>query len=108
MIETAGGKVKTKIVGRKHDPDGNLIGTYNSNLILNTIVYHTEFPDGFISEYAANIIPESIYNQVNDDGYENKLFDSIIDHEYKSPFTDITDNENFVSKSTEDWKICLQ
>jgi hypothetical protein len=108
LIETAEGKVKAKIIGRKRDQDGNLIETYNNNPILNTIVYLAEFPDGTISEYAANIIAESIYNQVDDGGYDNTLFDSIIIHEFNPPFTDITQNENLVSKSTEGWKICLQ
>jgi hypothetical protein len=60
-------------------------------------------------EYAAIIIAESIYNQVNDDGHDNTLFDGIIGHEYQPLTTDtpIT-NENFVSKSTEGWKICLE
>ncbi len=109
MIETAEGKVKAKITGRKCDQDGNLIGTYNKNPILNTIVYPAEFPDGSISEYDANIIAESIYNQVNGDVYDNTLFDSIIGHEYE-PLTagnSIT-NDNLVSKCTEGWKICLQ
>lgn len=110
LIDTAEGKVKVKIIGRKHDQDGNLIGTYNNNPILNTIDYLAEFPDGLISEYAANIIAESIYNQVNDEGYENTLFHSIISHEYEPPFTDIMQDENFnsKSKSTQGWKICLQ
>jgi hypothetical protein len=93
LIDTAEGKVKAKIIGRKRDQDGNLIGTYNSNPILNTIVYLAEFPDGSISEYATNIIAESIYNQVNDEGYENTLFHRIIGHEYEPPFTDVTQEE---------------
>jgi hypothetical protein len=108
LLEMVEGKVKAKIIGRKRDQDGNLVGTYNSNPILNTIVYLAEFPDGSISEYAANIIAESIYNQVNDDGYDNTLFDSIIGHEYKAPLTDVIENGSFVPKSTEGWKICLQ
>ncbi len=86
-----------------------MIRTYNKNPILNPIVYLAEFPDGSISEYSANIIAESIYNQVNIGGYDYTLFDSIIGHEYEPLTTDnsIT-SENLVSKSTEGWKICLQ
>ena len=45
---------------------------------------------------------------MDDGGFDNTLFDSIIIHEFNPPFTDITQNENLVSKSTEGWKICLQ
>jgi hypothetical protein len=109
LIETTEGKVKAEIIDRKCDQEGNSIGTYNKNPILNNIVYLAEFPDGSISECAANIIAESIYNQVNDDGYDSTLFHSIIGHEYEPLTIDnsIT-NENLVSKSTEGWEICLQ
>jgi hypothetical protein len=42
-----------------------------------------EFPDGTVSEYAANIIAEAIYNQVNDEGHDNALFEAIIGHEFR-------------------------
>ncbi len=47
---------------------------------------------------------------MNDKGYKNTLFHSIIGHEYEPPFTDAMQDENFdsKSKSTEGWKICLQ
>ena len=35
-----------KVIGRSVDPDGNIIGTYNDDPILNTLVYDVEFPDG--------------------------------------------------------------
>jgi hypothetical protein len=38
LIETVEGKVEDKMIGRKRDQDGNLIGTYNKNPILNTIL----------------------------------------------------------------------
>ena len=34
-----------KIKGRSLVPDGSIIGTYNDNLILNTLYYDVEFPD---------------------------------------------------------------
>jgi hypothetical protein len=43
---------KAKIIGRKRDPDGNLVGHYDSTPLLNTRIYLAEFPDGNISKYS--------------------------------------------------------
>jgi len=48
-----GNAEKAKIVGRKRDNEGNLMGQYNNNPLLNTRVYLAEFPDGHITEYSA-------------------------------------------------------
>ena len=95
LLTTTNGHMKAKIIGRKRDQDGQLVGHYNSNLILNTRVYLAEFPDGTVSEYAANIIAEAIYEQVNDDGYDTVVFADIISHQYQpttgtvSPFAKV-------------------
>ena len=39
-----------------------------------------KFPDGSIQQYAANIITENIYSQVDKDGHKHKLMEGIIDH----------------------------
>jgi hypothetical protein len=80
----------------------------NKDLILNTIVCLAEFSDGCISEYAVNIIAEPIYNQINDDGYGNMLFEDIIGREYQQPLVDTHKNAvspSAHSKTTEGWKI---
>jgi hypothetical protein len=71
LLDTAEGKLKTKIIGRKRAENGNVIGTYHNNPILNTTVYLAEFSDSTIYEYAANFIAEAICNQVDDEGYDN-------------------------------------
>ncbi len=50
---------------RTVDENGCMIGTYNDNPLLNTMVYDCEFPDGTTKECAANIIAENIYNNVD-------------------------------------------
>jgi hypothetical protein len=77
---------------------------YNSNLILNTRVYLAEFPDGTVSEYAANIIAEAIYEQVNDDGYDTVIFSHIIGHDYAPTKEVVTP----FSKSTKGWSVCVE
>lgn len=69
-----------RVVGRKRDTEGNPVGHYNSNPLLNTRVYLVEFDDGHVAEYGANAIAEAIYNQVNDEGFQESLFTDVIGH----------------------------
>jgi len=49
-----------KVLSRTRDEDGNLIGTYDDNPLLNTMLYDVEFTDGAVKQYSANIIAENI------------------------------------------------
>jgi hypothetical protein len=44
--------------------EGNLVGQYNNNPVLNTRIYLAEFPEGHIAEYSANMIAEAVYDSV--------------------------------------------
>ena len=70
-----------KVLGRKRDGDGNPIGQYHPNPILDTTVHEVEFPDGTIQEYAANVLADALYSQVDPDGNRWLLLEEIIDHE---------------------------
>ena len=35
-----------KVIGRSKDEHGKIVGTYDTNSLLNTLVYDVEFPDG--------------------------------------------------------------
>ncbi len=50
LMTSANGRVKAKVISRKCDQDGQLVGNYNNNPILNTRVYLAEFPDGTVAE----------------------------------------------------------
>ena len=54
-----------KVTGRSKDIDGNVIGNFNDNSFLNTMMYYVKFPYDVIEEYAANIIAGNIYTQVD-------------------------------------------
>ena len=69
-----------QVVGRSTDLNGQPVGEYNSNPILNTRVYDVMFPDGSIQQYGANIIAENIYSQVDEEGHRFLIMDEIIDH----------------------------
>ncbi len=69
-----------KVIGRKRDANGNPVGRAKSNPILDTRVYEVEFPDGSVNDYAANILAEALYAQVDVDGNRFLLLKEIIDH----------------------------
>jgi hypothetical protein len=41
------------VIGRKRDPDGNLIGTHHVNPIMDTRIHDVQFPDGHVEAYSA-------------------------------------------------------
>jgi hypothetical protein len=76
-----GGQLATgKVIRGKRDHDGNLIGTGNTNPLLDSSLYDVEFEDGHVEAFSANTIAESIYEQVDEDGHMQLLLDEIIDH----------------------------
>lgn len=48
-----------RVIGRSKDSNGEKIGLFNANPIMNTQVYDLIFPDGSIKQYGANIIAEN-------------------------------------------------
>lgn len=50
-----------KVLRRSKNENDEIVGTYNENTILNTLVNDVEFPDGDVREYSANIIAENMY-----------------------------------------------
>lgn len=67
------------IKGCKRNKNGDLIGSENSNPILDTRIYNLEFPDGRVEEYSMNIILENLMAQVDDEDYDLGIFKEIID-----------------------------
>jgi len=69
-----------KVIGRVVNPDGLESGVYDENPFLNSIVYDVEFPDGEVQEYSANLIAENMLSQVDSEGFQTLLLDSITDY----------------------------
>jgi hypothetical protein len=65
---------------RKRASDGTPVGVVHSNHILDTREYEVSFPDGSTNYYAANMIAESLYSQVDADGREFIVMKEIVDH----------------------------
>ena len=70
-----------RIIGCSTDGEGNPIGQYDPNPMLNTRVYDVMFPDGAIQQYSANLIAESIYEDLDEDSYRYRLMDEVLDHQ---------------------------
>ena len=69
--EMVTGKVTQRTIG----PDGQVTGTYDNNPYLNPIIYDVELPDGQVKDYAANIIAENMFTQVDSDGMSTTLME---------------------------------
>ena len=68
-----------KVVRRAVDEDGKVVGSFDKNPVLNSLLYEVEFPDGAIKEYAANVIAENILRQVDSSGKHHHLLEGILD-----------------------------
>ena len=73
-----GEQLEGRIVSRKRDSSGNLIGTHNNNPSQDTREYNVEFGNGDYGSYAANTIIENLHAQVDDYGQTSSLLQGII------------------------------
>ena len=69
-----------RVVRRAVDDEGRMIGTFNENPLLNTLLYECEFNDGTLKEYAANTIASNIFLESDADGFSSSLLYHIVDH----------------------------
>jgi hypothetical protein len=68
------------VIARKKDCNGNVVGKSHPNPVLDTRVMEVQFPDGNVQKFAANVIAEHLYSQVDDEGRRFRIVDEIIDH----------------------------
>jgi hypothetical protein len=105
-----------RVVSRKRDHEGKAVGKSNTNPFLDTRSYYVEFPNGTETEFAANIIAESMmYAQADLDGNQYLLLSEIIDHKSDgnalhiddSHFTTATGRKK-IMRTTKGWKLCVK
>ena len=60
--------------------NGKVIGKWDANPIVNTLVYECEFDDGTIKEYSENLIASNIYEEGAADGFSSLLLYRIVDN----------------------------
>ena len=68
-----------KVQGRTKEDDGNIVGTFDSNPILNSILYYVEVLYGAVKQYAVNFNDDNMYSQVGYGGHSVVILDVIVD-----------------------------
>ena len=68
------------VTSRKRNHDGNLIGQAHSNPTLDSRVYVVDFGNGEYADFAANVLMENLYAQIDEDGNQYSLMKGITDH----------------------------
>ena len=105
---------RAKVIGRSTDADGNVIGQYDQNPVLNSMTYDVEFSDGAIREYAANVIAENMFAQVDTEGHMHTILDGILDFrksENATPmakkYVQTSSGQRRMRKSTAGWQLLI-
>ena len=115
MLPRVDSFVRGKVVSRKRNADGNPIGVSSSNPILDTREYEVEFPDGTSDAYAANVIAENIFSQIDDEGHHHVLLKAIVDH--KSDGSAVKADDGYIVSAngnmsrrltTKGWKLLVE
>jgi hypothetical protein len=109
-----GEEVLAVVKGRKRGINGELIGESNANPILDTRIFHVEFPDGHLEEYSTNKIAEALYSQIDEQGNSTGIFHEICDHRKSDKAVKVSDG--FVTSgstpkpviTTKGWDLKIQ
>ena len=75
-----GNERKGQVTNRSRGHDGEPIGVAHNNPLFDTREYDVEFIYGSIEKYAANIIAENMFAQVDDEGREHLIVKDIVYH----------------------------
>lgn len=114
-INRGDGEIRGRVVKRARGSDSEFVGRAHRNPLLDTREYWIEFPDGDQEKYAANVIAENLYSQVDSEGRQYAVMNEIVDH--RSDATAITKDNGFVvsrggnrtaKKTTRGWELCVE
>jgi hypothetical protein len=115
MLPSGDSMAIAKVVRRGVDDDGRLIGTFNDNPLLNTLLYECEFEDGTTRAYSANTIASNIFMESDADGYSSNLLYEIVDHKSSGEATKMADKyiitrtgTKRMRQTTQGWKFLVQ
>jgi Reverse transcriptase (RNA-dependent DNA polymerase) len=114
LPDSTGVLPKGTVKKRVRDDDGNYVGRAHANPIVDTSVYEIEFEDGDSGTYAANIIAENIFEQVDAEGNTFMLFDDIVDFKRGTSAmtveeaTIVVNGRSSPARTTRGWKFCVR
>jgi hypothetical protein len=77
-----------------------LVGTFNDNPLLNTLLYDCEFNDGTTWAYSANTIASNIFMESDADGYSSSLLYEKVDHKSSGEATKMADKYHLTKIGT--------
>ena len=80
MLPRGDSMARGRVIRRKRNADGDLIGRSNTNPILDTWEYEVEFANGEVTKLTANVIAEAMFSQCDDNGNEYVLLDLLVDY----------------------------
>ena len=113
MLPRGGTLARGRVIERKRDHEGNVIGRSNVSPILDTREYEVKFEDGDVTELTANAIAESMYAMCDENGDHILLFDAIVDHKKNDKAMTRTEQKLVDSRgkrqykrSTKGWEVC--
>ena len=102
------------MVGPALGKEGKVKGRLDDNPLLNTRIYDVMFPDGAVKQYAATVIAENMWAQVDHEGHQYLLLDHITDH--RSDDTAIKKDDQYIvtkrgkrhlRQTTKGWSLCV-
>jgi hypothetical protein len=115
MLPNGDGDALAMVMCCAVDENGLVVGTFNENLLLNTILYECEFRDGTTKEFAANTIASNIYMESDLDGFSGFSLYHIIDHKcswdaimMENKYFIIQSGEKCKCQTTVGWKLLVQ
>ena len=74
--------------------EGKIVGRYDDNPIMNSMIYEVELPESQVKDYAENVIARNMLSQVYDKGYSATLVDSIV--YYKRDNSAVENSDKYV------------
>jgi hypothetical protein len=115
LLPHGGELVRAKVTGRKRVVDGTPVGVAHLKPILDTCEYEVSFPNKSTNCYAANMIAESLYSQVDADGREFILMKEIVDHRLDGSVVPVDDayyvdpnGRRTRRMTTKGWKLLVE
>ena len=111
----SGNERKGRVTKRSRVHGGKPIGVAHNNPLFDNREYDVEFTYGSIEKYAANIIAENMFAQVDDEGREHLITKDIVDHKKDHTAIPISEGKSrsYNRKespkiSTRGWKLLVE
>ena len=96
--------VAARVIKRSLGPDGNAVGAFNHNKMLDTRIYDIMFMNGTVQQLSANRIAMSMYEHVDSEGFTTKILNQVQRH--RMTYTAIDKSDGYTKDSKEIRSLC--